>query len=100
MRIYIKMKSNKINPELIGWKKCFENEGLLSYHSEIDDKIKLNFNKVENLWFVLVEMGIYMPVFIGNINSDKELKLITSNVCFDKKKISNVIKLNNDLLIG
>lgn len=84
------MKS--INPEKLAWKKCFENDGLISFQNLAYDNAKLTYNKIGKLWFILIEMGEYVPVFVGKINTNKELEFITSNVCLDRNKISSILK--------
>lgn len=85
----------KLNPEYSGWKKYFQDYGLISYQLLADDKVKLSYHIRSNLWIIIVEMGMNVPLFIGTINTKDELDVITNSVgFFDKKKIPNVIEFS------
>lgn len=82
------MKKLKVNPEKFGWKKLFENEGLISYEKEAG---KLTYNKRKLMWFILVEMGTYVPVFVGRILNNTEMEYVDRCVWLDKKAISDIL---------
>src|SRR3989344_3220190 len=88
------LQKKRFNPEKHGWKVADEKPNKIIYTK---DNFKLIQDTVIGLWIILYDTVYnYIPIFIGEIESNYDYEIICNYITYDTNKIHYIINSINE----